>query len=98
MSTAEHVSVDVREVTADEIREYEQNGWAILRRPVTPETAADLLAVVRGPDGRARRRADETPATARNLEAFAKWYNLDEESELFHALRHNRQLGRIARC
>src|ERR1700743_2208530 len=94
MTTAEHVSVDVREVTDAEVQEFHENGWALLRGLISPETAGDLLAVLKekmGDHGSARMN---TPSNARNLEAFAKWYRLDNESPLFHGLRYNRQLGR----
>jgi len=94
MSTAEHVSVDVREVTDDEIREYNENGWVVLRQLISAESAADLLGVVKEKMGEHGDERMNTPATARNLDAFAKWYNLDQQSELFHALRYNHQLGR----
>src|ERR1700753_2149937 len=94
MSTAEHVSVDVREVTDAEVREYHENGWALLRGLISPETAGDLLAILKekmGDDGAERMN---TPSNARNLEAFAKWYRLDDESPLFPAPRNNPTLGR----
>jgi hypothetical protein len=92
MSTAEHVSVDVRAVTDDEVREYRENGWALLRGLITPETAGELLAVLKEKMGESGERMN-TPSNARNLEAFAKWYRIDDESPLFHALRYNRELG-----
>jgi ectoine hydroxylase-related dioxygenase (phytanoyl-CoA dioxygenase family) len=94
MSTVEQLSVDVREVTDEEIREFEENGWALLRGLISPETAADLLAVLKERMGQQGDERMNTPPTARNLEAFAKWYRLDDDSPLFSALRHNRQLGR----
>jgi ectoine hydroxylase-related dioxygenase (phytanoyl-CoA dioxygenase family) len=94
MSTAEHVSVDVREVTDEEIRDYHENGWALLRGLISPETAGDLLAILKEKMGDSGADRMNTPANARNLEAFAKWYRLDDESPLFHGLRYNRQLGR----
>jgi ectoine hydroxylase-related dioxygenase (phytanoyl-CoA dioxygenase family) len=96
VSTAEQVSVDVRAVTDDEVREYKENGWTILRSLISPEAAADLLAVVKEKMGEHGDERMNTPSSARNLGAFAKWYDLDRESELFHALRYNRQLGRNA--
>jgi ectoine hydroxylase-related dioxygenase (phytanoyl-CoA dioxygenase family) len=94
MSTAEHVSVDVREVTGEEIHDFSENGWVVLRGLIKPDVAADLLAVVKSKMGEHGDQRMNTPSTARNLDAFAKWYNLDEDSELFHALRYNAQLGR----
>ena len=61
---------------------------------ISREAAADLLAVVKEKMGDGGDERMNTPSTARNLEAFAKWYRLDDESKLFHALRYNRQLGR----
>jgi ectoine hydroxylase-related dioxygenase (phytanoyl-CoA dioxygenase family) len=95
MSTAEQVGVDVREVTSEEVREYHENGWALLPRLISPEAAADLLAVVKEKMGE-KGDVMNTPANARNLMAFAKWYRLDEVSPLFHALRYNSQLGHNA--
>jgi Phytanoyl-CoA dioxygenase (PhyH) len=94
VSTAEQVSVDVREVTDEEVRAYRENGWALLRGLISPESATDLLAVLKEKMGEHGDERMNTPANARNLEAFAKWYRLDDESPLFHALRYNRQLGR----
>ena len=94
MSTAEQVSVDVREVTDEEIRLYRENGWALLPELISRTAAADLLAVLKERMGEQGDERMNTPANVRNLEAFAKWYRLDDESELFHALRYNRQLGR----
>lgn len=93
MSTVEQVSVDVREVTDEEIRAYHENGWTLLRGLISRDSAADLLAVLKEKMGEQGARMN-TPSEARNLEAFAKWYQLDEESPLFRALRVNRQLGR----
>src|SRR5690242_16525414 len=93
MSTAEHVSVDVRAVTDEEVRAYHENGWAMLRGLISPDTAGALLAVLKERMGEHGDERMNTPADARNLEAFAKWYRLDDESPLFHALRHNRTLG-----
>lgn len=95
MSTAEHVSVDVREVTDQEIAAYYENGWALLRGLISRESAGELLAVLKEKMGESAERMN-TPANARNLEAFAKWYRLDDESPLFHALRYNERLGRNA--
>src|ERR1700749_4396936 len=94
MSTAEHVSVDVREVTDAEVQEYHENGWALLRGLISPETAGELLAVLKEKMGDSRAERMNTPSTARNLEAFAKWYRLDDDPPLFRGLRYNRQLGR----
>ena len=94
MSTAEQVSVDVREVTREEISEYRENGWALLRRLISPDSAGELLAILKDRMGENGDERMNTPPNARNLAAFAKWYRLDDESPLFHALRHNPQLGR----
>src|SRR4051812_48630764 len=93
MSTAEHMAVDVRAVTDEEIRAYHENGWAMLRGLISRETAGALLAELKTRMGEHAERMN-TPANARNLEAFAKWYRLDDESALFHGLRYNEQLGR----
>jgi hypothetical protein len=94
MSTAEQVSIDVREVTEDEIRRFHDQGWVKLPQLISREAAAGLLAVVKEKMGENGDERMNTPSTARNLDAFAKWYRLDDESDLFHALRYNRQLGR----
>ena len=94
MSTAEQVSVDVREVTSDEVARYRQHGWVKLPQLISREAAGELLTVVKGKMGEQGDERMNTPSTARNLEAFAKWYRLDDDSQLFHALRFNRQLGR----
>ena len=93
MSTVGHVSVDVREVTADEIRAYHENGWAMLPGLIGRDTAGQLLDELMARMGEHAERMN-TPPDARNLEAFAKWYRLDDESALFHGLRYNEQLGR----
>ena len=78
MSTAEQVRVDVREVTSEEVGEYTQNGWAgLLPRLISPETAADLLAIVKEKIGERDERDEHAGPIARNLMAFAKWYRLE---------------------
>lgn len=94
VTTVEDVSVAVRGVTDAEVQTYRDNGWVLLRRLISPETAAELLAVVKEKMGEHGDERMNTPSDARNLGAFAKWYRLDDESELFHALRYNPQLGR----
>lgn len=94
MSTAEHVSVDVRDVTDEEVRRYSEDGWALLPGLISQETAGRLLAILKDKMGENGDERMNTPANARNLNAFAKWYRLDDESELFHALRYNASLGR----
>jgi Phytanoyl-CoA dioxygenase (PhyH) len=96
MSSAETVAIDVREVTDDEVRTYAENGWVKLPGLISREAAGELLAVVKSKMGEHGDAGMNTPSTARNLDAFAKWYRLDEQSELFYALRYNRQLGRNA--
>jgi ectoine hydroxylase-related dioxygenase (phytanoyl-CoA dioxygenase family) len=94
MSIEKHVSVGVRGVTDEEVGIYRENGWVMLRQLISREAAADLLAVVKEKMGEQGDEHMNTPATARNLDAFAKWYRLDEDSPLFYALRYNSQLGR----
>jgi hypothetical protein len=93
VSTAQHVPVDVREVTDQEIAAYRENGWTMIRGLISRETAATLLEELKARMGEDAERMN-TPSEARNLEAFAKWYRLDDESPLFHGLRYNEQLGR----
>jgi phytanoyl-CoA dioxygenase PhyH len=93
MSTVEHVPVAVREVTEAEIAAYHENGWTMVRGLIGRDDAAALLGELKARMGENAERMN-TPSDARNLDAFAKWYRLDDESGLFHGLRYNEQLGR----
>jgi ectoine hydroxylase-related dioxygenase (phytanoyl-CoA dioxygenase family) len=94
MSTLEGTSIQVRDVTDDEVRTYSRDGWVLLRNLSSRDDASALLAELKATMGERGDQHSKAPANARNLSSFAKWYRLDEESERFHALRYNHHLGK----
>src|SRR3954447_21985519 len=96
MATAQQVSVDVREVTPEEVAAYAEQGWALLPNLISPELAAELLAQAKAKMGEGGDERTNTPPDDRNLQAFAKWYRLEDESDLYRAVRNHRQIGRNA--
>lgn len=96
MATAEQVEVDVRAVTDAEIADYKRNGWTTIRGLISKETARALLDDLKAVMGEHGDAGTNIREGDRNREAFAKWYEMDEKSARFRALRLNRQLGRNA--
>lgn len=96
MSPMPGVAADVRDVTAEEVDFYRENGWAFLPGLIPPEAAADLLARARTLMGDRGDANALRPVVDQESQLFNTRYRPDLEDDLYRALRTDRGLGRNA--
>lgn len=97
MATTEQIAVDVREVTDKEIAAFDENGWARLPRLISPELAGELLRLAKERMGEQGDSHDPGGSiNRRGTSFFESYFLIDQDFELFRALRTNSQLGRNA--
>src|ERR1700679_1458012 len=96
MTVADHVQVDVRSVTEDEVTFYRRNGWAFLPGLIEPGLAGELLRRAKGWMGERGDANELRPVGDQATGLFHTRYRPDVEDGVYRALRTNRTLGRNA--
>jgi ectoine hydroxylase-related dioxygenase (phytanoyl-CoA dioxygenase family) len=96
MSSVPQVSVDVRDVSREEVDFYRDNGWAFLPGLISPEVATDLLARAKALMGEQGDANELRPVIDQESQLFNTRYRPDLEDELYRGLRTNEHLGRNA--
>jgi ectoine hydroxylase-related dioxygenase (phytanoyl-CoA dioxygenase family) len=97
MATQSLTATGIREVTAEEIDDFAENGWTVLRGLVSSEVAAELLV-------RAKRLMGESGAEhdAREgmdvvgLASFNNYYRPDKDDDVIGEVTLHEQMGRNA--
>jgi phytanoyl-CoA dioxygenase PhyH len=96
VSVAEHVGIDVRPVSDEEVSSYRDNGWAFLPGLISAEAASELLARAKKLMGDRGDANKLRPVMDQESELFNTYYRPDLDDESYRDLRTNRTLGRNA--
>jgi ectoine hydroxylase-related dioxygenase (phytanoyl-CoA dioxygenase family) len=90
-------SIEVREVTPDEVRGFAEQGWVLLRGLISHDAAAELRAhgqSLMGESGDQHMAREGLDAAG--LESFANYYRPDWDDEVLRKMAVHEQMGRNA--